>query len=116
MILSKTSIGFFLLRITPSRIHRYIIYVALGVTIFCSVAFFFIALFQCSPVSYFWTRTGSGSCISIDIIIDITYTYSAFAIITDLSLTILPIWLVWQLQMDRKTKMALIPVLGMACM
>lgn len=116
MILAKCSIGFFLLRITPSKIHRYIIYAALGLTIFCTVAFFFIALFQCSPVWWFWVRSGPGSCIDIDIIIDITYAYSATAIITDVTLTVLPIMLVWKLQMDRKTKIALIPILGMACM
>ncbi|KAH8682089.1 hypothetical protein BX600DRAFT_521505 [Xylariales sp. PMI_506] len=114
MILSKTSIACFLLRIATSRVHRWIIYISLGLTIFCSTAFFFIAMFQCHPVSYFWTRTGDGGCISVDVIIDITYTYSSLAILTDFTFTFLPIWLIMHLQMDRKTKIALIPILSMA--
>ncbi|KAH8198456.1 hypothetical protein TruAng_007388 [Truncatella angustata] len=102
----------FMLLAMPQRIT---IYLALGVSIFISTAFFFIALFQCWPVSFFWTRIpGAGSCISVDAIIIITYTYSVFAIITDFAFTILPIWLVKDLQVDRRTKFALIPILCMA--
>lgn len=115
MILSKISIACFLVRVTPNRVHRWIIYIALAFSTFCGTAFFFVALFQCSPVDYFWTRTGPGSCLAIDLIIDIAYVYSALSIVTDCTFTILPIWLVCRLQMDRRTKIALIPVLSMAC-
>jgi hypothetical protein len=115
MILSKASIACFLLRITPNRIHRWIICSALGISVCCGLAFFFVALFQCSPVEYFWTRTGPGSCISIEVIIDFVYTYSALSIVTDFTFTILPVWLVCRLQMDRNVKLALIPILSMAC-
>ncbi|KAI1863528.1 hypothetical protein JX265_008745 [Neoarthrinium moseri] len=115
MIFSKASIAFFLLRITPFRSHRLTIYIALGISVFISTAFFFIAMFQCSPISFFWTRIpGTGSCIDIGIIIDITYVYSAFAILTDFTFTLLPIWLVKDLQVDRRTKYALIPILSLA--
>lgn len=116
MILSKASIACFLIRITPDRVHRWIIYIALGVSVVCGVVFFFVALFQCSPVEYFWTRTGPGSCIPIDVIIDIVYAYSALSIITDFTFTILPIWMVWHLQMEKRMKFALIPILSLACM
>lgn len=115
MIFSKASIAVFLMRITPNRSHRLVIYCALGVSIFCGLVFFFVALFQCTPVSYFWTRTGAGSCISIDIIIDVVYAYSALSIVTDFTFTLLPVYLVWNLQMDRRVKFALIPILSMGC-
>lgn len=117
MIFSKMSIAYFLFRLTPYKPQRITIYVALGISIFIGTAFFFIALFQCSPVSFFWTRVpGTGSCISVDIIINITYVYSAFAIATDFTFTLLPIWLVKGLHLDKKTKLALIPILGLAAM
>lgn len=115
MIFSKASIAVFLMRITPNRSHRLVIYCALGVSIFCGLVFFFVALFQCTPVSYFWTRTGPGSCISIDIIINVVYAYSALSIVTDFTFTLLPVYLVWNLQMDRRVKFALIPILSMGC-
>ncbi|KAH8205155.1 hypothetical protein TruAng_000720 [Truncatella angustata] len=115
MILSKTSVAYFLLRLSPFPVHRAIIYVSLGCTVVCGIAFFFMAMFQCWPIHYFWNRIpGTGSCVLIDVIINFTYAYSAFSIITDFAFTILPIWLIWQLRMDLKTKLALIPILGMA--
>lgn len=118
MILVKSSIACFLLRLTPDRAHRIIIYIAWGLTVLCGIAFFFIAMFQCKPISFFWTRVvdpmSGGSCISIDTIIYVTYTYSAFSIITDFTFTILPICMVWQLQMSLRTKFALLPILSMA--
>ncbi|KAK6065516.1 integral membrane protein [Seiridium cupressi] len=117
MIFSKTSIAFFLFRLTPLKPQRMTIYAALGISIFISTGFFFIAMFQCWPVSFFWTRVpGTGSCIPIDIIISVTYVYSAFAIITDFTFTILPIWLVKDLQLDKRTKFALIPILSLAAL
>ncbi|ETS80652.1 hypothetical protein PFICI_08181 [Pestalotiopsis fici W106-1] len=118
MILVKSSIACFLLRLTPDRTHRIIIYIAWWLTVVCGIIFFFIAMFQCRPISFFWTRVADpasgGSCISIDTIVYVTYTYSAFSIITDFTFTILPIWMVWQLQMSLRTKIAIIPILGMA--
>lgn len=112
---SKASIAVFIMRITPNRSHRLVIYTALGVSIFCGLVFFFVALFQCTPVSYFWTRAGEGSCLSIDVIIDVVYAYSALSIITDFTFTLLPVYLVWNLQMDKRVKFALIPILSMGC-
>lgn len=115
MMFSKASIAVFIMRITPNRSHRLVIYTALGVSIFCGLVFFFVALFQCTPVSYFWTRAGEGSCLSIDVIIDVVYAYSALSIITDFTFTLLPVYLVWNLQMDKRVKFALIPILSMGC-
>lgn len=118
MILVKSSIACFLLRLTPDRAHRIIIYIAWGLTVLCGIAFFFIAMFQCKPISFFWTRivdpASGGFCVSIDTIVYVTYTYSAFSIITDFTFTLLPIWMVWHLQISLRTKFALLPILSMA--
>jgi hypothetical protein len=77
-------------------------------------------LLQCKPLSYFWTRTAldpeiEGYCISINIIIVITYTYSAFAALCDFTVGILPIVLASKLHMKPRAKMAVIGILSMAC-
>ncbi|KAH7068824.1 hypothetical protein BKA63DRAFT_96071 [Paraphoma chrysanthemicola] len=115
MITSKISIGLFLLRVTVKTIHKWIIYAAMGISFLTGFVFFFVTLLQCSPISYFWDRSGPGSCIPIDVIIALTFLYSACAIITDFTFAILPIFLVWGLNMPVKTRILLIPVLGMAC-
>jgi hypothetical protein len=61
-------------------------------------------------------RNQPGYCVPIDVIIALTFLYSACAIISDFTFAILPIFLIWGLNMPAKTRIMLIPVLGMACM
>lgn len=116
MILSKLSIGAFLLRLSITRIHRWIIYVAILVNSLLGLVFFFVAILQCHPVSYYWDKVSqSGSCINVDITISLTYVYSAGNIICDLTFSLLPILIVKDLNMERRMKIAIVPLLGMGC-
>ncbi|GJC90371.1 satratoxin biosynthesis SC1 cluster protein 4 [Colletotrichum liriopes] len=116
MIASKISIGYFLLRITVRKIDIWIIYTVMMLTVCTGVVFFFVTLLQCLPVSYFWNKsTQEGHCVPMDVIIALTFLYSAFSVICDFTFAILPIVLIWKLKMDRKTKFALVPVMAMAC-
>nr|ALM32001.1 decarboxylase_GME9496 [Daldinia eschscholzii IFB-TL01] len=110
------SIAAFLLRVTPNQIHRRIIYAAAGLTCAAGLTLVFIVMFQCKPVSAFWNRKGPRSCLPIDAIVTSVYCYSAFAILTDFTFTFLPMYLIWKLQMDMKTKIVLVPIMGMAFM
>ncbi|GFP60294.1 hypothetical protein ACSS6W_000105 [Trichoderma asperelloides] len=115
MVLTKISIGYFLLRITVERIHNWIILVVMSLSVITGICFLFITTFQCHPISFFWNKNQDGSCINIDVIIAFTYLYSAFSVICDFTFALLPIVLIMQLQMNSKTKIALIPVMLMAC-
>lgn len=116
MVLSKISIGCFLLRIVQRRPHRWIIYITMIASTISGALFFFAALFQCWPVSFVWNKAQPGHCFNMDIIVAITYTYSVFSILTDFTFTILPLFLVSRLMMDPKTKAALVPILSLACL
>lgn len=115
-ILSKISIGCFLLRIAVRKLHTYIIYAAMFVSIVAGGTFFFVTLFQCNPVTFFWNKAQDGTCINDDIIIGLGFLYSGFAIITDFTFALLPAFLIAGLQLRRRTKIALIPLLAMGCM
>lgn len=116
MILSKISIGCFLLRISVKRIHTWIIYSAMFVSTFACTAFFFVTLFQCNPIKYFWKKSlEDGTCINNTVIIALAFVYSVFTIIADFTFALLPAFLVWNLQLKRRTKIALIPLLTMGC-
>ncbi|UKZ49109.1 hypothetical protein TrVGV298_003349 [Trichoderma virens] len=120
MIFSKASIGYFLLKIVIDRTQRIIIYAALSITVLWGAIFFLVTVLQCKPVSFFWTRLlpgtpQPGTCLDIMIIEAITYVYSAFSIISDFTFAILPMFLVWKLQMERRMKIVLVPILSMGC-
>lgn len=71
---------------------------------------------QCQPVNHFWQRTKPGSCLNVNYLIDIAYLYSVTATLCDLILGLLPIALVWNLQMNTRTKAALAGILSLGCM
>ncbi|KAL4931364.1 uncharacterized protein BDV17DRAFT_256685 [Aspergillus undulatus] len=116
----KISVCIFLLRITVKRVHIWILYTVMALTVITGLVFMFIMLLQCKPLEYFWTRTAfdpnvTGSCIDIEIVINMTYVYSAFAALCDFTVGILPISLVHKLHMRKQTKFAVVGILGMAC-
>lgn len=64
-------------------------------------------LVQCHPVSYFWLQFsgGEGTCFSGQTVEDATIVFSVFAAATDIIFGVLPIFVIWNLQMNRKAKM-----------
>ncbi|KAB5586200.1 hypothetical protein GE09DRAFT_1210775 [Coniochaeta sp. 2T2.1] len=111
----KLSIGVMLLRITVSRAHKIIIWTAVGILEVYSFGFFFLFVLQCLPSSYFWTRFtgGSGTCIDPVITVNATYAYSAITCAVDWTLGLLPISLVWDLQMTPRTKLSVAAILAL---
>lgn len=61
-------------------------------------------------------REKGGTCINVMIVAVFTYVYSICSALTDFAFGILPIVLVWNLNMTRRQKIALIPILSMGCM
>ncbi|KAI0482298.1 hypothetical protein GGR56DRAFT_179873 [Xylariaceae sp. FL0804] len=116
MVLYKISTALFLLRLIPytNHLRRRIIYVAVGFACVVGLTLFFLVMLQCHPLSNFWNKELPGSCLPIDAILTALYVYSAFAIATDLTFTLLPIHLIWQVQMDKRTKLVLIPIMCLA--
>jgi hypothetical protein len=111
----KGSIAVMLLRLTVDRMHHVIIWATLLVTELYSTYFFFLFVFQCRPSAYFWTRwTGSsGSCIDTNIVVRSTYGYSAVQCLTDWIFAVLPFFLVWRLQMTKRSKVSVALILSM---
>jgi len=109
----KLSICVFLLRIAVSKTHRAIIWTVIIVTeVYCTF-FFLLFIFQCTPVEHFWTRyTGTtGYCINPHITVNALYAYSAISCAADWTIGVLPVFLVWNLQMDRSTKVSVACIL-----
>lgn len=115
-ICAKLSIGCFLLRIAIRKMHTYIIYAAMLFSVVAGGTFFFVSLFQCNPIHFFWNKEQNGTCVNDKVIIGLAYLYSTFALITDFTFALLPAFLVVGLQLKRRTKIALIPLLAMGCM
>ncbi|KAJ5081082.1 hypothetical protein N7456_013320 [Penicillium angulare] len=115
-VVAKISIIITLLRITVDRIHAYILYTAISLATAVGVIFLFFTIFQCHPVDYFWNLlTEEGTCISKNLLIGIAYLYSVGAAVTDLTIGLLPVALIWNLRMNQRTKTAIVGILGIGC-
>lgn len=117
MTIGRLSITISLLRLTVERIHIWILYAVMALSTTVGIVLFFVAMFQCQPVSYYWDRLSiEGHCLDMDLLLGIVYMYSAVAATCDFIIGILPVLLIWRLQMDRRTKTAVAGILGIACM
>lgn len=110
------SIGVALLRLAVKRSHRIIVWVIISIVVAIALMFWLVLLFDCKPVSYFWNQVDmehSGTCTSINTLLAIAYFYSSLTIVCDLTLGILPVFLVWDLQMNHRTKIAVGGILSL---
>ncbi|KAJ5354382.1 uncharacterized protein N7496_012815 [Penicillium cataractarum] len=117
-VLAKVSIIITLLRITVDRLHAWILYSAITLSTAVGLVFLLFTIFQCNPVPYFWhqgSTTSHGSCVNKDTLIAIAYLYSVGAAVTDLTIGLLPVALIWNLRMNQRTKSAIIIILGIGC-
>jgi hypothetical protein len=103
--LCKIALVFFYLEIFESRRFQISAYVILIYLVVTSLASFFITIFVCQPVSFYWNRDIEGKCMDPQII---AYGCSACAIVQDLILLILPLVFVRNLQMMRHRKIGAI--------
>lgn len=115
-IIAKISIAMTLLRITPNKIHTVILYTISALTLLVGTMFVLVSIFECTPVDFFWNRlTKSGKCIDPNALVGIAYTASVVAAIADFVLGLLPCFIVWNLQMNWRTKIALAGIMGLGC-
>lgn len=116
----KGSIAIFLLRLCVHRTHKITIWVVTIVTEVYSLFFFMLFILQCRPTSLFWLRYSAnppaGSCMDAKIISNTFYGYSAISCWIDWTLSILPIFIVWKLQMNRRVKISVSLILAAGIM
>lgn len=85
-----------------------------AVMVFSTMYFFFL-LFQCSPISFIWRQyeNGKGSCLGPTTISNVTYAHAAMSAVTDWSFGILPVFFVWKMKMNPRTKLSVILILSL---
>ncbi|KAI5868030.1 hypothetical protein GGS23DRAFT_543727 [Durotheca rogersii] len=115
-LLLKFTVALFLLRICSRRWQRVVIYTVLGVCFVFHVFYIFIVAFQCQPLAYFWMRhTGlmEGRCVDAELIEGSTYAATAINAVADWVLGLLPIALVWHLELSRRSKVLVAFILAL---
>lgn len=112
---TKLSIGVYFLRLSSKRYQIWTVYTTLAVVMSISTMYFFFLLFQCDPVNHLWTQFhgGEGKCLHNPILSNVTYAHAAMSAVTDWAFGILPIFFVWKMQMNPRTKFSVILILSL---
>lgn len=103
--LLKTSILLFYLRIFPTPGTRKALWATLTVNGLFGVAFIFAAIFQCTPVSYYWENWHgevSGSCLNVNAI---GWSNAIISIVLDIWMLAIPLSQLPKLRLHWKKKL-----------
>ncbi|SPO06396.1 related to integral membrane protein PTH11 [Cephalotrichum gorgonifer] len=102
--LLKLSILLFYLRIFPGRKERTILWATVILNALFGIAFIFAGIFQCTPVSYYWTKWDGehqGKCVSIN---GIAWANAIVSIVFDIWMLVIPMSQLHKLQLHWKRK------------
>ena len=102
--LVKISILLLYYRIFPVRRLRISLYVVGAVVLVWWISTQITVIFECTPIYYFWTQTGTGHCIRIG---RFFLSQAIPNITTDIVLLALPLPMIWNLQLPLLQRAAL---------
>ena len=116
MIFLKISLGIFFLRIVIRPWHAIFVYAIMTVSTAFGIAYFFFALFQCGNPTKILENKLAGHCQSASTQLGMGYTHASVQAFSDWAFASLPVIILWDAKMDRRTKasVAFILMLGAA--
>lgn len=115
LLLMKVAICLFLLRLSNFRKLRLWLYGLIVLLVTSHVPLIFLMIFQCSPISKYWTNPleGPGACFSKNTVELIIIIQGVFSIVSDFICAAFPIVLLWDVQISKRTKIALCFLMGL---
>lgn len=115
----KQSIALMLLRYTVEHYQKKMIYTVTFCLQFYGIIFFFLLVFQCTPISFRWMAAlgvTDGRCVNPIYPIGASYGFSALFVVYDLTMAFLPWLMVRKLRLDFRTKFMVTTVLAFGSM
>ncbi|KAI1127770.1 hypothetical protein F5Y10DRAFT_188569 [Nemania abortiva] len=111
--LLKISLSFSLLRLSRSKVFKWILWGAIAFVSLYTIFAFLTLFLYCKPLSGFWDVTSGAKCYSLTLFIRFALANTALSIFTDILLASLPIPIIWQLQLKTKIRVYLIIMLAL---
>jgi hypothetical protein len=110
LTLVKVSIIAAYLRIFPTTTIRRVMYVLAACIVAVWIVNIFATIFQCSPIDGAWNFDVQPKCISV---MKVYYFSTAFSILTDILLCVLPLPLFWKLKLPVREKWIVTVLFGL---
>ncbi|KAK3994270.1 hypothetical protein QBC44DRAFT_286477 [Cladorrhinum sp. PSN332] len=115
LCLTKVSVGLFLLRLTPSPRFRWFVIGMIVFTILSATGNFLTVFFQCQPLPLTWgdPNVKDGKCMPAANLKFAAFFNSSVAVLTDVIFALLPIPMLWNVQMNWRVKAAVAAILSL---
>ncbi|KAF5876850.1 putative polytopic membrane protein [Botrytis fragariae] len=118
MTIIKTAIALFYLRIMVIPWHRVAVKVIMWIVIVFGFAYFWCVVIQCWPIPFIWERyattpgRSTGNCLPRGIVLGGTYLHSIISAGSDWALALLPIVMLWNVQMPTGIRLIVGGIVG----
>lgn len=109
----KLGIAANLLRMCNNRWYSIALWVIVGVVIAYELTAFLFFFLDCQPVSGNWDTTIVAKCVPIHTIVIFGLLNTSGNIVTDVALAVIPIPIIWGLNMKKATRLYLVGVLSL---
>ena len=113
--LTKVSICFFILRIKKTGWLKHFLYALMGGLIVTTVAVLIVWGAQCQPTKAYWDRL-VGTCWNPEIYNDLIWVQVSYSVFSDLVCSLLPVVVLWNVQISTKLKFAVCGLMAMGLM
>jgi hypothetical protein len=113
----RVSVCLFLLRIVTKKAHKWIVYILLAVVSTASLAFLLTTIFQCIPPSFFWNQMRPGAegyCIDQRTVYSVAFVHGCVSALSAWVVGLLPVVILWNVRMERRTKVTITTLLGLS--
>jgi hypothetical protein len=106
--LTKIAILFLYLRLAVEKTFRFICWATVAFVMATIVSCVVAGVFQCNPIAFAWDKTiPGGTCFNVTALF---YANAGLNILQDVFIYVLPMKMLWEVQIPRKQKIALIIV------
>lgn len=108
--LTKVSILFLYLKLSPSRRFRQSVWAMIAFVMLTAISITIAGVFQCTPISKAWNTTKPGTCFGR---IQMFVANAGLNILQDLIVYFMPLRMLWHLKLPPKQRVALVLVFAM---
>ncbi|KAI3393582.1 hypothetical protein diail_3931 [Diaporthe ilicicola] len=114
-VISKTSFGLTLLRLTQvgyekTRVFVWVIMVSMNLLMFCDALYSWV---ECQPSRKHWEIFTDGTCWSPDIAVKFGIAAGAYSGCMDVIMALLPWRIIWETRMERREKIGVLVAMSM---
>ncbi|KAL8389065.1 hypothetical protein RB595_008814 [Gaeumannomyces hyphopodioides] len=115
LTLARLSICHLLLRFAPSKGYRWFLWFQIVLNIIVCIVFSLQTLLQCQPMEFIWNKDlpGGGYCMPPSALVLGGMINSSLTVVSDFALAVLPIPMLWNVQMNWRVKASIVAILSL---